>query len=188
MEEEIQKIEPLLARADAGDAAASAELFATLYDQLHRLARHHVRVNGGGADMATTTLLHEAYLSLCGRSDASFAETGRFMAYASKVMRGLLIDRLRSQYASKHGGDLHITVLDTQVAENVKDVDELERIGAAVDELAKLEPDLAQIVDLKFFCGFSFQEIAAMRGISERTLHRRWDKARLFLKRALQND
>ena len=90
--------------------------------------------------------------------------------------------------AQKRGGQFEITTLDTNIANEVADQIDLPRVGDALDELAKLEPDLAQVVDLKFFCGFSFAEIAAMRGVSERTVQRDWEKARIYLHRSLRED
>jgi RNA polymerase sigma factor (TIGR02999 family) len=108
------------------------------------------------------------------------------MGYAARVMRGLIIDHARSRRAQKRGGEFEITSLGTEAAEYVVDAPELTRISDALDELAKVDPSLAQIVDLKFFCGFSFAEIAAMRGVSERTVQRNWEKARIYLHQTLR--
>jgi RNA polymerase sigma factor (TIGR02999 family) len=102
------------------------------------------------------------------------------MGYAARVMRGLIIDHARNHHAQKRGGEFEITSLDTEAGQ-VVDAPELTRLSDALDELAKIDPSLAQIVDLKFFCGFSFAEIAAMRGVSERTVQRNWEKARIYL-------
>jgi RNA polymerase sigma factor (TIGR02999 family) len=107
------------------------------------------------------------------------------MAYAARVMRGLIIDCARSRQAYKRGGGFEITTCDTDVADNVADHAELSRIGQALDELASVDSWLAQLVDLKFFCGFSFVEIAGMRGVSERTVQRQWEKARIYLHHAM---
>jgi len=117
-----------------------------------------------------------------------FPDRTRFMAYASRVMRGLIIDHARNRQAKKRGGQFEITSLRTDIVEELADGRELSEIGAAVDELAAVEPALAEIVDLKFFCGFSFVEIAAMRGSSERTIQRQWEKARIYLYRTLRRE
>ena len=109
----------------------------------------------------------------------------RFMAYASRVMRGLIIDYARGRHAQKRGGQFEITSLGTEVAELVPDSRELARISDALDELGSIDPRLAQVVDLKFFCGFSFAEIAAMQAVSERTVQRDWEKARIYLHHTL---
>src|SRR6185312_3965610 len=87
--------------------------------------------------------------------------------------------------AQKRGGLFELTSIGTDVADTIGDDRELGRISDALDELASLQPPLAQIVDLKFFCGFSFGEIAAMRGVSERTIQRQWEKARIYLHHAI---
>jgi RNA polymerase sigma factor (sigma-70 family) len=100
-------------------------------------------------------------------------------------MRGLIIDHVRSQRAQKRGGRFELTALDTQTAQNVADAQDLSRLSDALDELATADASLAEIVDLKFFCGFSFPEIGAMRGVSERTVQRDWEQAPIYLYRLL---
>ena len=101
-------------------------------------------------------------------------------------MRGLIIDHIRRRQAQKRGSQFEITSSPTEVEQPA--CDELARISDALDELAEVEPPLAQIVDLKFFCGFSFVEIAAMKGLSERTVQRLWEKARIYLHRVIRPD
>jgi RNA polymerase sigma factor (TIGR02999 family) len=181
----VATISTLISSAEEGDRAAADTLFATLYAELHRLAKSQLARGGGGVTIGTTTLLHEAYIDIAGRESA-FPDRARFMGYAAKVMRGLIIDYARSRQALKRGGAFEITTLVTEPGAVVADGEELARIGAAVDELAAIDPPLAQVVDLKFFGGFSFAEIGAMHGVSERTVQRQWEKARIFLHRALQ--
>jgi RNA polymerase sigma factor (TIGR02999 family) len=166
-------------------AAQSDALFAGLYHELHRLARRETLRYGPSAPCGATTLLHEAYLDIAQRAGLVFVEPGRFLAYAARAMRNLAIDRVRERGAQKRGGGLDITSLDTQTAEDCAEPDQLARIGSALDELEALEPELANVVDLKFFCGFTMGEIAALQGVSERTVQRHWEKARLLLFRAL---
>ena len=170
---------------DATDPAAAERLFAALYDELHRLARRELARRGSHVTLGATTLLHEAYLDISARTGMVFPDRARFMAYAARAMRGLIIDYARRRYAQKRGGLFELTSLQTTIAESITDANELQRISDALDELAAVEPALAEIVDLKFFCGFSFAEIGAMRGVSERTVQRQWEKARLYLHRAL---
>jgi RNA polymerase sigma factor (TIGR02999 family) len=170
---------------DATDPAAAERLFAALYDELHRMARRELARRGGHVTLGATTLLHEAYLDISARTGMVFPDRARFMAYAARAMRGLIIDYARRRYAQKRGGLFELTSLQTTIAESITDVNELQRISDALDELAAVEPALAEIVDLKFFSGFSFAEIGAMRGVSERTIQRQWEKARLYLHRAL---
>jgi RNA polymerase sigma factor (TIGR02999 family) len=114
-----------------------------------------------------------------------FDDRGRFMSYAARAMRGLVIDHVRRRQAVRHGGEFHFTSWDTGGAEAAARSDLDPALSDALAELDKLEPDLAELVDLKYFCGFDFIEIADMRGVSERTVQRHWEKARLFLRRTL---
>jgi len=152
------------------------------------MARRELAKRGGGVTLSATTLLHDAYLNIAGREGTAFPDRNRFMGYASRVMRGIIIDYARSRQAQKRGGLFEITSLKTDVAEVVADADELSRISEVLDELATVDGRLSRIVDLKFFCGFSFVEIAGMLGVSERTVQRDWDKARIYLHQRLQHD
>ena len=179
-------ISSLIASAEQGDRSAADALFAALYSDLHRLAKRQLARNRAGVTLGVTTLLHEAYLDISGREAAVFPDRGRFMGYASKVMRGLIIDYARHRQAQKRGGHFVITSLGDE-PQDLAEEKELLRISAAVDELAAAEPALAELVDLKFFCGFSLGEIAAMRNVTERTVQRHWEKARLYLHRAVRS-
>jgi RNA polymerase sigma factor (TIGR02999 family) len=103
------------------------------------------------------------------------------MGYAARAMRGLIIDHVRGRQALKRGGEFVFTPLDDTLAGPAAGPPDLARVGAALDELAALEPRLAEVVELRFFCGFSFEEIAGMWKVSERTVKRDWAKARIFL-------
>jgi RNA polymerase sigma factor (TIGR02999 family) len=178
-------LDALIASTDQGDRGAADALFDTLYSELHRLARRELARQGPVLGLGVTTLLHEAYLTISGREGAVFPDRARFMGYASRVMRGLIIDDVRRRRSQKRGGLVEITSLRTDHAESIADAQELALISDALEELGKVDADLAQIVDLKFFCGFSFAEIAAMRGVSERTVQRDWEKGRIYLHRAI---
>jgi RNA polymerase sigma factor (TIGR02999 family) len=167
---------------------AAGALFSALYSELHRLARRELARRGAPASLSVTTLLHEAYLDMSERDDASFPDEARFIGYATRVMRGLIIDHVRRRGAIKRGGEFEITPLEEDMVESPGDAKELSLISDALDQLAKVEPDLAEVVDLRFFCGFSFSEIGAMQKLSERTAQRRWEKARIYLHRSIQAD
>jgi RNA polymerase sigma factor (TIGR02999 family) len=181
-------ISSLISAAEQGDRAAADALFSTLYSELHRLAKRELARHGVPVSLSATTLLHEAYLDMAARDGPSFPDRARFMGYAAQVMRGLIIDHARERHAQKRGGLFEITSLDTAAIENAVDHRELVQISEALDELGKVEPSLAEIVDLKFFCGFSFAEIAGMRDVSERTVQRNWEKARIYLHRKIRAD
>ena len=167
------------------EGVVADELFGTLYAELHRLARRELSRRAPGQGLGVTTLLHEAYLSMSGKEDTTFVDHARFMAYAARVMRGLIIDDVRRRRSEKRGGLFQITSLDADDPVSVMTPHALVMISDALDELAEAEPDLAEVIDLKFFCGFSFTEIAAMRGVSERTIQRSWEKGRLYLHHAI---
>jgi RNA polymerase sigma factor (TIGR02999 family) len=176
-------ISTLIASAEGGSRPAADALFSALYAELHRLARRQLA--RGPSPLGTTTLLHEAYLDIAAREGVVFPDRGRFMAYAARVMRGLIIDYARNRKAQKRGGGFEISSLGAEVTDPATDDKALARISEAIDELAAVDPLLAQVVDLKFFCGFSFAEIATMRGLSERTVQRQWEKARILLHRVM---
>jgi RNA polymerase sigma factor (TIGR02999 family) len=178
----------LVTRAEAGDAGARNALFAALYNELHRLAQIHLHKSGREITLGATTLLHEAYLGISQRNALAFPDRNHFLSYASRAMRGLIIDYVRNKGAQKRGGDLTFTSLDEAEGAAAAESNELARLGQALERLAALDPLLAELVDLKFFCGFSFDELAAMRGVSERTVQRDWAKARVLLHRALTDD
>lgn len=181
-------ISSLITAAEGGDGAAADVLFTTLYAELHRMAKRELSRRGAPASLSVTTLLHEAYLDISGRAGVSFPDQARFMGYAARVMRGLIIDNARNRSAVKRGGEFHITSLDDHDVGDGADAKELSSISDALDQLAKVDPELADLVDLKFFCGFSFAEIAALQKQSERTVQRRWEKARLFLHQSIRAD
>jgi RNA polymerase sigma factor (TIGR02999 family) len=174
----------LIASAERGDHTAADALFAALYSELHRLAGRQLARGGSGLTLGTTTLLHEAYLNMA-RQEAEFPDRARFMGYAAKVMRRLIIDYARRRQARKRGGGVQVASLLHDPGVELSDEKELVGIGAALEELAAVDASLAELVDLKFFGGFSFEEIASMRGVSERTVQRHWEKARLYLYQAL---
>lgn len=174
-------------RADQADPQAADELFAALYIELRRIAERQLERGGGSLTLGTTTLVHDAYLSMVGRRDAKFPDRARFFAYASRAMRGLVIDYARRRRAKKRGRDYEITLVEDEVSTPaaLEAGQDLEALGDALGQLADLDPALAELVDLHFFGGFSFVEIAKLRCVSERTVQRDWRKARLLLHHAL---
>lgn len=177
----------LIEAAERTGGPAADVLFSALYSELHRLARRELARRGGAVNLSATTLLHEAYIEMAAKDGVAFPDHGRFMGYAARVMRGLIIDHARSRRAQKRGGHFEITSVGFDVEDPVDDR-ELTKISEALDELAKADASLAEIVDLKFFCGFTFGEIAAMKNISERTVQRHWEKARIYLHRKISTD
>ena len=177
----------LIRTADAGDSDAANALFATLYRELHAIAERQLH-RGPELTLGTTTLLHEAYLNIASREGIHFADRAHFLAYAARAMRGLMIDYARRQQAKKRGGEFHITSADGDLGAraDLAPAGPLEDLAVALDTLGEVDPALAQLVDLHFFCGFSLVELADLRGVSERTVQRDWRKARLLLHRTLR--
>jgi RNA polymerase sigma factor (TIGR02999 family) len=171
----------LLSAYESGGNVSADTLFNALYSELHGLAKRELTRRGSSASLGVTTLLHEAYLDISARDNASFPDQARFMGYAAHVMRGIIIDYARNRRALKRGGEFEITSLEGDYFANPAEVNQLSSISDALDQLTKVEPELAEVIDLKFFCGFTFAEIASMQGLSERTVQRRWEKARIYL-------
>ena len=178
--------ESLMRRAATQDHAAVDELFAVLYDELRRLAERNLRRVGAPPTLGATTLLHEAYLNVAGRDGLVFADRAGFLAYASRAMRGLVVDYARRRRALKRGRGIEITLVEEVVGPGSDGGSaELVQLGEAVEWLGGVAPALAELVDLHFFCGFTFAEIGELRGVTERTVQRDWRKARLLLHDAL---
>ena len=176
MSTEVVVREPLRVSEENADF-----LFGTLYTELHRMAKRELARKMSPATVSVTTLLHEAYVNMAGRADVHFPDRPRFLGYVARVMRGVIIDHARNRNAVKRGGRFEITSLTTETAEACVDAKELGALSDALDHLAKIEPNLAEVVDLKFFCGLSFAEISGLLHVAERTVQRRWEKARLYL-------
>jgi RNA polymerase sigma factor (TIGR02999 family) len=180
----------LIERAESGDHRAAEEMFAALYRELHRLAEVQLRRHGPALSLGTTTLLHEAYLHLARHEDTRFVNRAHFLGYAARAMRWIVIDYARRARAQRRGGGARaIELTDGIVADSPgMTAAELEHLSDALDQLTAIDAPLAQLVDLHFFCGFTFGEIAALRDVSERTVQRDWRKARLLLHHALLED
>jgi RNA polymerase sigma factor (TIGR02999 family) len=177
----------LFEAAERGDSSVADVLFSALYSELHRIAKRELARQGVPLSLGATTLLHQAYIEMAEREGVAFPDRPRFMGYAARVMRGLIIDHARRHQAQKRGGQFELTSAETEFEGAPIDRD-LSRMGEALDELAKTEPPLAELVDLKFFCGLTFSEIASLRGISERTVQRQWERARIYLHRNLRTN
>ena len=184
------RIATLTRQADQGDAPSKQQLFELLCAELHRMARRELWKNdGGGATLSATVLVHEVYLSLSRAEGLAFPDRPRFMAYAARAMRGVIIDHARERKALKRGGGFEFTTRATGHGDNpagaAQEVEHLQSLSDALEAMAAIDAPLAEVVDLKFFCGLTFGEIATLRGVSERTVQRDWEKARLMLHRSL---
>ena len=188
-EEEPQGVAALVAAADAHDAGATDRLFVLLYGELQRLAQQQLQRMGGQLTLGPGTLLHETYLKLAGRGDGvAFPDRARFMGYAARAMRGLVIDYARRRQARKRGGGIELCTLPAEIADGAAVAEPLARLDEALTTLAQHDAELAELVDLKYFGGLSFTEIAALRNVTERTVYRHWEKARSYLFLVLDGD
>ena len=172
---------PESAGADAIERAC-----AQLYPELRAIARARLRRTERILALDTTSLVHDAFLRLVEAGKAEVGDRRRFLAYASRVMRSVVIDLIREQAAQRRGGaDLHVT-LGTDIAESAHvDASEVVRVHDALTELEDIDPRLVRVVEMRFFVGLSDAEIADVLAISERTVRRSWEKARLLLRAAL---
>ena len=163
------------------DSFANDQWFVALYSDLRRIAERELR-SYAGATLGPTTLLHETFLSVSQRDAVAFPDRARFIVYTARAMRGLMIDYVRSRQAYKRGSEFEITSLPTEPGQTSEQDFRLEKLNEALESLAQVDASLAEYVDLKFFCGLSIAEIAQLQNISERTVHRTWNKARLVLR------
>jgi RNA polymerase sigma factor (TIGR02999 family) len=179
-------ITALLSQWREGDAEAFPRLVALAYDDLRAIARRRLR-GGRPDDLATTALVHEAYLKLNG-SDGRSESRAQFYAFASRAMRHILVDHARRQQATRRGGDaVEIPYEEDEVPGSDGSADVL-GVNEAVDRLAERHPSMAQIVELRFFGGLSVPEVAAVVGTSTRTVEREWTKAKAYLRESLRDD
>lgn len=172
--------------ADQGDREARDRLFTLLYDRLHRLAQRELRLHAS-VTLSPTTLLHETFLNISQRESAAYFHRASFMVYASRAMRGIVIDYLRRRQARKRGGEFEIVSLPTDVTDSGAEDLLITQLNGALTALEKIDKRLAECVDLKFFCGFSFSEVANILEVSERTVQRDWQKARVLLNRFINS-
>jgi RNA polymerase sigma factor (TIGR02999 family) len=183
----LAQITELLGRMQAGDSGARDALFAAAYADLHRLAR--ARLRGGAPDVVldTTCLVHESYLRFVKAGDLRTEDRRSFFAYASQVMRSVIVDTAREHIAQKRGGDRTHLTLSTKISVGVADVDEtVLKVHEALEELEQAEPRLAQVAQMRYFGGYSEKEIAETLDVTERTVQRDWEKARLILAEILR--
>jgi len=185
---DLPPITLLLHRATQGDRGALDQVFESLYPDLCRVARARLRQQGRAESMNTITLVHESFMRLVRTSSLRLEDRRHFFAYAAKTMRNVIIDAAREHRAERHGGGAAHVTLGGDEALQVADrgaSEELLRVNDALLELEALDAELAQVVEMRYFGGYSEQEIADFQGVTERTVRRRWDKARAWLYVAL---
>ena len=172
----------LIQQVGAGNQAAKDELFAAAYAELRKLARSRLRDGGRNTCLETTALVHESYLRFLASGQLRIEDRRAFFGYASRVMRSVVIDAVREHQAQRRGGHLKQLTLDTQAAAELSAGEsEIVRVNDALLALEDVEPRLAKVVEMRYFGGYTEQEIAEALDMNERTVRRDWEKARLLL-------
>jgi RNA polymerase sigma factor (TIGR02999 family) len=180
------EITQLLLRWSRGDRSAADALFPLVYQELRRLARGQRYRQRAGETLNTTAVVHEAYLKLVDARQVSVRDRQHFLALAARAMRQVLVDHARNRHADKRGGQAHHTGLDSgMIAVESRSLDVL-ALDEALDKLSALEPQLVEIVELRFFAGLSVDETAEALSLAPRTVDRSWQRARAFLHRELR--
>jgi RNA polymerase sigma factor (TIGR02999 family) len=178
----------LIQRAGRGDRDAADELFAATYPELRRMA--HARLRGaspGAAVLDTGSLVHESYLRFAASGQLRVEDRVHFLHWAGRVMRSVIVDLVRNHRAERRGGDAPHVALTTQLGVSGRDEgDEILYVHEAIDMLGAADPRLAQVVEMRYFGGLSESEIAEALDVTERTVRRDWNKARLFLRDTLK--
>jgi RNA polymerase sigma factor (TIGR02999 family) len=176
----------LLAAVRAGDRGAVDGLVAATYRELHALARQRLARASTITLLDTTALVHECYLRLLKVGELAATDRSHFLNYAARAMRSIIVDFARQRLAERRGGDALAVTLDSQVEDpGAASAAEVVRLSEALDELERIDPRLARVVELKYFVGLGHDEIAAALEVNERTVRRDWDKARAILFAAL---
>jgi len=176
----------LIRRARSGDEEAAREFFEATYPQLLRLARARLRHGGRSARLDTGSLVHESYLRFVQAGEIRIEDRVHFLRWAGRVMRSVIVDMVRRDRARRRGGGaLHVTLTTQEGASSRTGEDEILRVHEALDDLSAKDARLAQVVEMRYFGGMTEVEIAAALGVTDRTVRRDWEKARLLLLEAL---
>jgi len=177
----------LLGRVRGGDAQARDALFAAAYADLHGLAQQRLRRGGRNTLLDTTGLVHESYLRFARAGELRAVDRRAFFAYASQVMRSVILNSVRERIALKRGGIRQFSESSTPLASDLRgDEQTILDVHEALQDLERADPRLAQVAEMRYFGGYSEKEIAETLEITERTVQRDWEKARLILAAALR--
>jgi len=159
-------------------------LIPVVYEELRRIAQHHLRQERPDHTLQSTALVHEAYLRLMKQGPADIDNRAHFMAVASRLMRQILVDHARRHRAAKRGGGLKLELTEAMAMQKAPNVD-LIALDNALNELARLDPQQSRIVEMRFFAGLSIEDTAEVIGISRTTVKREWATARAWLLREM---
>jgi RNA polymerase sigma factor (TIGR02999 family) len=170
----------LLAASSRGESAAQDRLFTLLYDELRQCARYQLRGNVG-LTLSTTALVNETYLKLSAASQLSTSSRQHFLALAARAMRQVMVDHARRIQADKRGGGAVMVTLDEKLPEDPSDAVEVLALDQALTTLEQIDERAARVVQLHFFGGLAFPEVAELEGLTVRTVMRDWQAARALL-------
>lgn len=180
-------ITQLIQRARAGDRSALDGLFEAVYPDLRRIAHARLRRGFADPDLGTTALVNECYLKLREAERLNATDRAHFLAYTATAMRSIIVDIARSQASARHGANaLHVTLDDDLGGEYGAAEEQILRVHEALEEVGKLDERLARLVEMRYFGGLNDLEIAEGLGITDRTVRRDWQKARVLLASALR--
>jgi RNA polymerase sigma factor (TIGR02999 family) len=175
----------LIQRAQNGEAGALQSVFEMTYQELRLLARGRLRA-GGRAALDTTALVHECYLRFANAKRLSVEDRVHFFRYAGRAMRSVIVDLARGTLRAKRGHGDHPVTLDTAISDSAHAGEEqVLRVHEALEELAQVDARLVQVVEMRYFAGLTEVEIAGALGVTDRTVRRDWEKARMLLAEAL---
>jgi RNA polymerase sigma factor (TIGR02999 family) len=178
-----ERLTVLLSRMQDGDRTARDAAFAAAYQELRHLA--HSRLHDGGRNtvLDTTALVHESYLRLVQVEELKLEDRRAFFGYASQVMRSVIVDSARARMAERRRGDALRLTLSTDLAQELgRDEEGIVQVHEALQELEKADARAARMVELRYFGGYSDKEIAETLAITERTVQRDWEKAKVLLR------
>jgi RNA polymerase sigma factor (TIGR02999 family) len=181
-----ERVSQLLARWNHGDAAALTELTPLIYEELRRLAHHQMGGQRPDHTLQTTALVNEAYLRLS-QTDPSWQSRAHFFAVAARAMRQILVNYAKSNQAQKRGGGAFKVELDEAAIVSPEQSNEIVELHEALERLATLDSRKAQVVELKYFGGLNYDEMAEVLKISRVTVRRDWEFARAWLHTELHN-
>jgi RNA polymerase sigma factor (TIGR02999 family) len=184
----VGEITELLHRARDGDRAAFDHLFGLLYPELRRIAHARLVRNERDTLLDTTALVNECYAKYLNSERLQPGDRVHFLAYSAQAMRSIIVDFARAKAAERRGGDAPHVTLNTALVEGTPAGEqEILQVHEALADIARLDPRLAQVVEMRYFGGMTDDEIGAALGVSDRTVRRDWDKARLLLAAALRD-
>jgi RNA polymerase sigma factor (TIGR02999 family) len=186
MEFQMSNVTQILTEIQSGNETAAADLLPLVYAELRKLAHARLGRESSEQTLQPTSLVHEAYLRLIGEVEVRWDSRAHFFAAAAEAMRRILIENARHRKSLKRGGALsQRTLSDGDAIADMADIDTLLDLDSALIKLAKEEPDMARLVELRYFAGLNVEEAAQVLGVSARTVKRNWSFARAWLGREL---